>query len=756
MTMPVVRTRRDVAMCGPLIALALLSACGGGGGPSSTPPPPPAAPPAPAPAPVNYDTAEYRASTGANFHGAITAYQAGASGTGVTVGVIDGGLSDPTGELAGRISAASRDFGGNGSIADVAGHGTAVTMAIAAGRNDRAIMGVAWNANVLALRTDMVNSCTPGDDSTCRFSTTAIANALDHAVANGAGVVNISLGGGGATNLLRQAVNRATAAGTIIVISAGNDSTSAPDALAQSLADPAISHGLVLIAAAVDRNGAHPSFSNGAQGFETVTISALGVAVPTIDNLGRQVFYSGTSMSAPLVSGAIALLRQAFPNLSSAQIVRLLLDSASDAGAAGADSVYGVGILDLARAFAPQGALRLAGGATPLSLGPSSLSAPMGDAVLSGQGVTGIATDSLGRAYGIDLKAGLRTAAPGLNLAPALRSGQRNLALGAGTARIALSLVANGAVGANLQPLALSPEQARGARLVAARIAARIAPGTDVAMGLSTGAAPLGAMLDGAGQAPFLIVRDGAVPTAEFRPGAALRVRQSIGGGFSLSAHAERGRVEGHQRDNRVRADDRGYDSYGLGVGWSRGALGLSAGAVRIAESGTTLGARFAPLLGAQSATTMMGHVSARLMPGGGWTFTGEWRRGWTRAAAGGLLRQGGRLTSEAWQVEAGRAGLFHPEDSLSFGLSRPLRVIASDFPLTLPTAYDYASGSASETIRILDLVPGGRAQDMELAYARPLGAGSLTLNLYRREQADNIAARPDEIGGAMRFALSF
>ena len=65
--------------------------------------------------------------------------------------------------------------------------------------------------------------------------------------------------------------------------------------------------------------------------------------------------------AAPQVAGAVALLAQAFHNLSGAQIVNLLLSSARDAGDAGTDPVYGRGILDIGRAFAPQGSTALAG-----------------------------------------------------------------------------------------------------------------------------------------------------------------------------------------------------------------------------------------------------------------------------------------------------------------------------------------------------------------------------------------------------------
>src|SRR4051812_46408842 len=93
----------------------LLAGCGEGGGggavlstpaPISTPAPTPTPSPVSTPAAttVNYDTAEYRSSSGPSFHGAITAYEAGASGAGVTVGIVDSGLADVGGEFTGRIS----------------------------------------------------------------------------------------------------------------------------------------------------------------------------------------------------------------------------------------------------------------------------------------------------------------------------------------------------------------------------------------------------------------------------------------------------------------------------------------------------------------------------------------------------------------------------------------------------------------------------------------------------------------------------
>ena len=113
------------------------------------------------------------------------------------------------------------------------------------------------------------------------------------------------------------------------------------------------------------------------------------------------LLFSGTSFATPQVAGAVALLAQAFPNLTGQQIVRLLLDSARDAGAAGIDATYGAGILDIASAFAPRGAMTLAGGTTAVRIGMDTAlgSAAMCDALARAGPVRGVALDKIGRAH---------------------------------------------------------------------------------------------------------------------------------------------------------------------------------------------------------------------------------------------------------------------------------------------------------------------------------------------------------------------
>src|SRR3546814_19006617 len=86
---------------------------------------------------------------------AIAAYDAGATGSGITVAVIDSGIDTGSAEFSGRISAASRDMiSSSNSLKDENGHGTAVSGIIVATRNDSQLMGGGYNSTLLALSTD--------------------------------------------------------------------------------------------------------------------------------------------------------------------------------------------------------------------------------------------------------------------------------------------------------------------------------------------------------------------------------------------------------------------------------------------------------------------------------------------------------------------------------------------------------------------------------------------------------------------------
>ncbi|MBN8820262.1 MAG: S8 family serine peptidase [Sphingomonas sp.] len=754
---------------GSVLALLLtLSGCGGGGV-ASTPTPTPAATPTPSPTPTPtptpaavFDTAEYRRSNGVVYHGAITAYQQGASGAGVTVGVIDSGLSDPTGEFTGRISAASKNFVTSGSYNDVSGHGTAVTATIAAARNNSHIMGVAWGATVMALRTDDQTDCNADG---CTHPTSAIAAAIDHAWQNGARVINISLGGGPAPANLLQAVSRATAAGTIIVVSAGNNPSGqgplvAPDEMAQSIANPLYSHGLVIIAPSVNADDTVSSFSAGVQGFESVSLAALGNRVLTIDHTGTEYLYSGTSFSAPQISGAAALLAQAFPNLTGKQIVDLLLSSARDVGAPGADVRYGVGILDIAAAFAPRGALSLAGtqiAVTPAT--PSLLSSAMGDATPAA--ISSVALDSLDRAYRVDLTPSFAARSVPRQLASALDVTQRHVATGTPGLAVSLNIAPGLHASSMVGDTALPQQDEDRPRLLSGTLRARLSPASAITLGLRTGYAALERQQDEHPAPTFLVAPHGFdAPAGDQRAIAALALRQQIANGLTLTGGFETGdMLSATDRTAPGRAPfakAAPYQAVSFSLGLDRRVFGLTAGVTLLDERASALGARFDPLLGAQSARTLFARLGAQLEPVAGWTISTHWQRGWTDAASGGVLADGGTLVSQSWAGQISGTNLLADGDLFGLRVAQPLRVVASRFNLALPDQWDWESSTATTSLTPLNLTPRGRQRDYELSYGRSIGPGWLGANLFLREQPGNIATMPDDLGMALRWSMGF
>jgi flagellin-like hook-associated protein FlgL len=96
------------------------------------------------------------------------------------------------------------------------------------------------------------------------------------------------------------------------------------------------------------------SFSNLAGIAKDATVDAPGVNILSTYVGGGLAYMSGTSMAAPLVAGAAAVLESLFPNLSGKEITNLITSTARDMGQAGADKTWGQGIVDLARASLPQ------------------------------------------------------------------------------------------------------------------------------------------------------------------------------------------------------------------------------------------------------------------------------------------------------------------------------------------------------------------------------------------------------------------
>lgn len=818
LTQAVSLRKRQLMVGSALAAMASLSACGGGssssggGGVSSVPPAPssppssaPAAPPPPPPAPAtpasgptNFNTSEIRRSDGPAYHGAVTAWEEGATGEGVIVGLVDSGIDIDSHEFAGRIhpdsfdaTLAQRGF----DEAEPDGHGTRVARVLAAARDDRDVVGVAFDATLLALRTDTGTSCTDGggsdDGSSCSHRNSDVARAINRATDVGARVINISLGGpSGISSALRSAVDRATRAGIVIVVSAGNErgaddpryDPSNPSPFAEGIVDAG--NGLVIVSTSVDERDRISDFSNRAGRTQASVLSSLGDLVCcTFENDtirtetradGSRVASgsAGTSFSAPQISGAAALLVQAFPNLSGAEIVELLLETARDVGDQGVDATFGHGILDIAAAFRPVGQTSLSvntpGGNSSVSLDSlsGSVSPAMGDAAIAGNAVNAIVTDRFNRPFNVDLSAALDTQAPAQLLTPALTGTGQLIQTDVAGANIAFNISRNSFAPisdqrAGITPLNLNEAHTRGARLLAGRISANIAKSTRFSAAIRQSAAHQVAALQGTQRSGAFVVSKNALSDSGFAavPASSFAVRQQLGR-LGITASAENGNTQifDARRNLFSRKDVKraGYSRLSISADRKLGPANIAVTANWLGEDSTILGASFSDALGQGGADSLFLSANFSAAFGDGWSASAGWKQGWSWAEQSDVIASGSQLASNAFSLELGKRGAFFGADQIGLRISQPLRVAGGGLNLDLPVAFDFASETAEFGIRHFNLAPQGREIASELAWTMSFAGGSFSTNAFWRQEPSHFENLPDDMGVAFRLNMEF
>lgn len=208
---------------------------------------------------------------------------------------------------------------GNGNPFDQDGHGTHVAGTIAAlGDNSVGVVGVCWNLIKKATPPSTKDS---GGIMAVKCLTTAggtdawIAVGIQYAVKQGAKIINLSLGGPSDTNTLRDAVRSAQTRGVILVASAGNEGDDID--LPGNFKYPACYEfdNIVTVGASNEADAA-AGFSNfGSKGLQShVDIFAPGDGIESTLPGNKYGIKSGTSMAAPHVSGALALLVAQYPS----------------------------------------------------------------------------------------------------------------------------------------------------------------------------------------------------------------------------------------------------------------------------------------------------------------------------------------------------------------------------------------------------------------------------------------------------------
>jgi autotransporter-associated beta strand protein len=355
------------------IGLAVLAGCGGGGGgdggvivrPDT---PPPAAPPG---EPVVYEV-DPRFEKHLTLTRADEALAAGFTGEGVRIGVIDSGVNHYHPSLYPRVvdnlvylDPSQNDL----DVDDTHGHGTAVAQVMAGTAFGAWPGGIAPGARIVSAR--IISDETPEDDGSGQGNEVDGPLGLEpihqDLIDRDVRIMNNSWGGLYWTNV------EATAPiaeeyrpfivdhGGLVVFSTGNSGFDDPSSMAALPSQPGtggttpaadLERGWIAVAAL---NTALPdqlaSYSNACGIAMNYCMVAPGdvVTTGTDDPSDKPTYYnwSGTSFSAPLVSGAAALVWEAFPYFDNDLVRQTLLGTATDLGASGVDEVFGHGLLDV-------------------------------------------------------------------------------------------------------------------------------------------------------------------------------------------------------------------------------------------------------------------------------------------------------------------------------------------------------------------------------------------------------------------------
>ncbi|MFK2854333.1 S8 family serine peptidase [Dyella humi] len=371
--------RREVAL---LISLALgLSACGGGGGNSNvrassttpTPTPTPSPSPAPSPSPSS-NLPQPPIDAQLSLTNTYAAHSQGYTGAGVTIGVVDSGImrSNPT--VSGRVTNELiyvDPTTNNTAVDDVVGHGTWVSE-IAAGTSFAQFPGgIAPGASLVSARIIDDNSPDDNGSSPPTQVTTTDATFLQQVnqslITNGVKVMNNSWGGisWDTTNAsLNQAFDTAYTPfvknGGLVVFAAGNDSTANPSTIASLptvAADSSLQKGW-LVAVALNSNSPTQleSYSNKCGIAMNYCLAAPGDVIAldknTTSSTTNPTYYiiEGTSFAAPEVSGAAALVWQAYPYFSNDLVRQTLLGTATPLGGSQPNPTFGYGALNVGAA----------------------------------------------------------------------------------------------------------------------------------------------------------------------------------------------------------------------------------------------------------------------------------------------------------------------------------------------------------------------------------------------------------------------
>ena len=242
----------------------------------------------------------------------------GYTGQGVTIAILDGEVDTSAPELAGADITDKSPCTVSSSMRTKT-HGTAMASLLVA--RD---YGISPNAKILAYRLTLPAE---GDSSgtDCQNATgirkDTVPSLINAAINDGAQIITISSSNEGGTAPLKWAMARAVSQGIIITAATGNNAKNETDVSYEKWSG-------VIGVTAIDTDGNFQDYSSWGEG---VVSAAIGGPVKVRDySTGQITPVSGTSISAPLVAGSLALARQKWPEATTNQLLQLLIHTGTN------------------------------------------------------------------------------------------------------------------------------------------------------------------------------------------------------------------------------------------------------------------------------------------------------------------------------------------------------------------------------------------------------------------------------------------
>lgn len=708
----------------PVVGLGLLllaagaGMAAGGGGDDGTTGPQPNPQPDPTPEPEEdtdpFETTEYFRNWGLDHINAQLRYRDGGTGQSSLAGVFDSGVDLDHPDMVGKIEYAYDYFTRSANVDDINGHGTHVATTIAGLKNGIGTHGVAYDGKLAIFRAFDGPDSAPFDFIDAWADATTISADLGaNAMNNSWNFVNADQstltidqfsGRADIQNAFGQgifdALDHAVLNDMVMVYAAGNAGKAEAGVNAALPVYFPEYEDHTLVAIAIDMNDQIPVWSNRCGLAAEFCLAAPGVNILAGIPGGGFDRLSGTSMAAPHITGAVMVLASNFPELTGAEISRILRDTARDLGAPGVDAVYGNGALDLANAVAPQGRMTFQ---TSEILGARSFDIERSHFVASGGMARALeaslgnhsvmVTDRYNRGYQADM----------------------SLFLGSGVDAIrAQDRLASFTSG---QDRALRASEG-GSTLAYARNGLADLQGYD--------------MVDAAVFAPYAsaLSDTGGMAFSTDLGGAVISLTTSLAG-------------EDHSYAMADVSFEAGFGTLSLGMG-------------QLDERGGFLGSRVSGAFGTEvQSETRFAAISATLAAGPQQDILFGASTGQTDFGGDGMIRSGTGIQTSSYGIGFATRDAFAGGDRFSISASQSLNVQGGSMQLALPAGLGAAEGGVrSSAVSIsnvdLDLARGAAPIELRIGYEMALGEGRLAAGLVAREGDAEFAAA--SIGYSIRF----